>query len=292
MSVKYFSDRELGPIPRIAEVIDVAAWGGIAAAIQSRLSDGSLGAGFPDSCPDGRGTTGTDCRAFTLTLTAEVPGIGWPFDTGNAPPTLAILDLVEFVFRHVGKPNIRDHHEFFGHDHLTYDRPEGQIEFRQSINRILARNGLAFELENDGQVVRLASPTLREALATGAFCTSDSELDAMLESARKKFLDPDSAVRREALEKLWDAWERLKTILPGQGKKASATALLDQAATEPKFRKLLEDEAMELTDIGNTFQIRHSETSQVSLSDSAHVDYLFHRLFAIIWLLLRKSRRM
>ena len=289
MNAEYFSDRERAPAARVGEEIGVAAWGGIVATIQSRISDGSLGVGFPDSCPDGRGTTGTDGSAFTLTLKAEVPGIVWPFDTEKAPPTLAILDLVEFVFRHVGKPNIRDHHEFFGHNHLTYDRPEGQVEFRRVINRILARNGLAFELGNDGQVVRLASPILREVLATSAFRTGDSELDAMLESARKKFLDPDSIVRREALEKLWDAWERLKTLLPGADKKAGVTALLDKASLEVRFRGILETDARQLTDIGNSFQIRHSETSQFPLTESAHVDYLFHRLFGLVWLLLKKK---
>ncbi len=44
---------------------------------------------------------------------------------------------------------------------------------------------------------------------------------------------------------------------------------------------------MNLTKIGNTFQIRHSETSQVSLTRDAHVDYLFHRMFALIWMLLQ-----
>jgi hypothetical protein len=42
-----------------------------------------------------------------------------------------------------------------------------------------------------------------------------------------------------------------------------------------------------MTDIGNGFQIRHSETSQVPLQRNNHVDYLFHRLFALIWLVLR-----
>ena len=48
---------------------------------------------------------------------------------------------------------------------------------------------------------------------------------------------------RESLEKLWDAWERLKTVEPGRDKKASARALLDQATREPVFRQMIEDEA-------------------------------------------------
>ena len=54
--------------------------------------------------------------------------------------------------------------------------------------------------------------------------------------------------------------------------------LLDLAVSEPRFRELLEKESRVLTDIGNTFQIRHSETSQVELQETQHVDYLFHRL--------------
>lgn len=284
---EYFSDRERGPASRVSEKIDRAAWGGIVAAIRSKISDGSLGMGFPEACPDGRGTTGTDAVAFVLSLSAEIPDLSWPFDLENMPPTLAILDLVEFTFRNVGKPIARDHHSFLGHDHFNYDREQGQFAFRQDINRILARNGLAYELRDDGRIVRLAATVLREALAVGAFATGDNTLDSMLEAARKKFLDPNPTVRREALEKLWDAWERLKTIRPGADKKASVTVLLNDACPEPNFRTELENEARALTEIGNAFHIRHSETSQVPLNQDTHVDYLFHRMFALIWMLLK-----
>lgn len=148
---------------------------------------------------------------------------------------------------------------------------------------------LSMSCKKNGQIIRLAPPVLREALQSTTFSTGDSELDAMLEVARKKFLDPDIEVRRESLEKLWDAWERLKTILPGKDKKVSIGKLLEKASPESKFREVLEKEARELTDIGNTFKIRHSETKQIPVEYSEHVDYLFHRLFAIIQLLLRKK---
>jgi len=243
--------------------------------------------GFPEACPDGRGITGTDEEAFSLSVGAEIPGLSWPFDLENTPPTLTILDLIEFTFRNVGKPTARDHHSFFGHDHFNYDREHGRSSFRQDINRILARNGLAYELRDDGRTVRLAASVLREALAVGVIGTGDNTLDSILEAARKKFLDPNPTVRREALEKLWDAWERLKTIRPGPDKKASVTVLLNDACSEPNFRTELEKEARTLTEIGNAFHIRHSETSQVPLKQDAHVDYLFHRMFALIWMLLK-----
>ena len=88
------------------------------------------------------------------------------------------------------------------------------------------------------------------------FYTGDGELDRMLETARCKFINPDEAIRREALESLWDAWERLKTLGDGSNKKAQVTYLLDHTAglSSPKFRAALEREAKELTGIGNNFR--------------------------------------
>ena len=93
----------------------------------------------------------------------------------------------------------------------------------------------------------------------------------------------------KALEALWDAWERLKT-LDGPDKKVQITSILNRIAdsSSPKFREALEGEAKELTRIGNNFQIRHSETNQERLFRSEHVDYLFHRLFAFILVILRR----
>jgi len=60
---------------------------------------------------------------------------------------------------------------------------------------------------------------------------------------------------------------------------------------EPGFRDVIENEAKVLTDIGNTFHIRHSETTQTPLQSERHVDYLFHRLFSLIWLVLKATNR-
>lgn len=303
MTQTYFSDREKGSPPRTKEEIPPAAWGGIAAAIQIAIADGSLGFAFPDVCSDGGGTVGTDFHKFFPALAAEVPGINWPFDTNAPPPLLSILDLIEFVHTHIAEPVQVGYHSFFKHHHLSYERGAGQKAFRDKINIIFERNGIAFELhpvpsatskgralgEFTAEIRRLGPPVAREFLRSAAFSTGDVDLDAMLETARTKFLDPNPFVRREALEKLWDAWERLKTTIPGPHKKAQVKALLDQAAAEPNLRQMLEEEAKKLTEIGNSFQIRHSETTQTPLQQDGHVDYLFHRLFALIWLLLGAS---
>ena len=71
-------------------------------------------------------------------------------------------------------------------------------------------------------------------------------------------------------------------------KKSSIQTLLDNATAEQAFREELEQEARELTRIGNAFQIRHSEIGKAPIEDNSQVDYLFHRLFALMYLILGK----
>jgi len=287
MNDDYFSDREQGPLARTDETISQVVWDAVIAIIQSLIADGSFGISFPGICPDGSDVVGTHVGQLQSVLLAEIPGIEWPFRSDLVPSTLAILDLVEFAHEHIAKPIQADYHEFFRHSHLSFDKRTGQAQFRERINRIFARNGLAYELSGGGKIVRLAPTVLRETLQSTVFQTGDGTLDSMLESARLKFLNPDAKVRREALEKLWDAWERIKTIESGADKKSQAKTLLDKAAPEPHFRDLLEIEARALTEIGNNFLIRHSETTRTPIEADSHVDYLFHRLFALIWMVLK-----
>ena len=250
------------------------------------VSNGGFGIDFPSDCPDGRGPTGTNERAFQLALEAEVSGVSFPFRSDELPETLVVLDVVQFCYSHIAIPEQGSYHGFFDHYHLSFDRAQGRSEFRDNMERIFARNGIIYELTEDGTMARIAAPVLREVLAEEVFATGDAKLDELLTIARQKFLNPDPKVRREGLDKLWDAWERLKTI-EGGGKKASATALLDKAASEKTFREVLEEEAKALTSVGNSFHIRHSETKQIELENDYQADYLFHRMFAIIWLLVR-----
>jgi hypothetical protein len=132
---------------------------------------------------------------------------------------------------------------------------------------------------------RVVQPVLFQAM--GALPPSgDHTLDALLQDACTKFRDPAPKSRAEATEKLWDAWERLKSIEVLGNKRLSVAKLLDQTSPEQTFRGILEVEARALTDIGNAFHIRHFETDKVSLSQPEHCDYLFHRLFALMHLLL------
>lgn len=259
--------------------------------IAARVEDGSLGQDYPDQCPDGLGPIGTSRSDFR----AALAGYRLPDPTGHGVADTVsnteLFDLIEFTYEKIAKPTNGSWHPFFNHYHLHFDRAAGRDAFTSEINRLFSRNGLAYELSAEGQVSRLVPVVLDEPLTQSVFQTGDPVLDQLLESARLKFSSSHEATRGESLEKLWDAWERLKSLEPGLDKKASVTALLDRSANNPTFREVLEKEAKELTAIGNTFRIRHSELHTIAVESSAHVDYLFHRLFAFIRLLLKASGR-
>jgi len=263
---------------------------GITGLIRNRAHDGSFGLEYPEQCPDGRGPTGTDTNLLREALGAhrlyDIFGPGVP-----APTTLELLDLIEFAHEKIAEAHRAGHHGFFDHYHLVFDQDEGRARFRAEMNRIFERNGIAFELRENGQIERIAPEGLREALSQAVFNTGDDALNELLERARTRFLNPNPAIRRESLEALWDAWERIKSLELPADKRESTKRILDKGSAEPHFREMLEDEARFLTGIGNEFMIRHAEVGKTPIADDEHVDFLFHKLFAMIRLLLRKTNR-
>jgi len=294
MSDFYFSDRERGPRPRTVEEISAAVWTALRYLIEGRIDDGSFGYKFPEACPDGAGPCGCDAQKFDAIARAENPEL--PDQWLNAyseesRDTLMVLDLLEFCARNVARPVKLRYHSFFGHHHLGFDRDEGLKEFVSDVNRLLSRNGIGFELSAEGKVMRLGPALLRDALANALFHSGDLETDGLLEESRRLILLPRIEDRRSGIEKLWDAFERIKTLEPGNDKRAQATALLDKAIQAPRLRVFLENEAKELSAIGNNLQIRHFETTQEKLERPEEVDYLFHRMFSFIRFVLNRTGR-
>ena len=294
--MRYFSERELGEFPRDRTEISKTVWNGLAHLIDGLINDGSLGLGFPDYCPDsGTAYCGADRYKFEVAIAALIPELvdgawqpGWRITTIEQPPVHAIMDVLEFVWQNVGQPIQERYHEYYDHYHFRrFDKTEGQRTFRANVNSILNRNRIAFTMTSKGEMQRLVPIEFSSVLRGSVFTTGETELDDMIETARRKFLQSDESERREALEKLWDAWERIKTIKDGD-KKVGSRKILDLAANscQSEFRKFLEAEAVRLTQAGNKFRIRHSETSQERLQSTEHVDYLFFRMFSLIDLIL------
>lgn len=292
MADSYFSEREHGMPPQNIEKIDKGFWDGLVALIQSRINDGSFAERFPLNCFDAPIPIGSDEANIKSAFQSEFTSMQWPLHLNELPDTLSVLDAIEFFYKYISKPTQKEHHPFLKHHHiLSFNQENGRQEYFEAINRLFRRNNLAYDLQKNGRVERLQPVVLRETLTAAVFRTEDDELNRLLELAREKFRDTDVKIRREAIEKLWGAWERLKTLEKGSDKKKQTEALFTKAIPDTEFRKRIVEEASALTKIGNDFAIRHTETDRVIISDSEFLDYLFHRLFALILLLLRRTGR-
>lgn len=285
--MEYFSDQERGKVEATKEDISDQVWRGIISYINTLIDNGAFGESFPERCKDGTAVIGTSRSAFFEVCRAEIPrlpeGLEW---NNDKPDTLDLIDFIQFCFKHVSKPYQGYHHGYFAHYHLAFNSQEGQKMFLDQINQIFERNGIVFRLQFDGSIIRTLPPEFNQLLAA---CDTGNEVnfDGLLNDAKTKIRDPDPKVRKEGLERLWDAWERLKTLEEGKDKKTQITKLLDRAAPSQEFRDLLEDEANVLTKIGNTFQIRHHEQGKHEIKDPGQIDYLFFRMLSMIFLLLK-----
>ena len=246
----YFGDRELGEPPRTQKEIGRTAWGGLQALLYARVQDGSFGREYPAQHRGGPGPKGTNEAMFRSAMHAEIPGLPfqpWVLQSNEFPETIRILELIEFCWRHIGYPiQLKDHYD------LRFDVELGKRKFAEDVNRIFGRNGLAYTLTDEGNIERIGPLVLREELISAHFQSGDTILDGLLEGARRKFLSPREEIRGEALQELWDAWERLKTTGEGSGKKEQITSLLLAAAgpVSTQFRQHLETDANELTKLG------------------------------------------
>lgn len=287
---KLFSERMGQPIPRVKETLDETIRTALLQLIELLIEDNSFGLKFPVQCPDGHGNSGCDQQALRNNMAGYQ--VIWPGDARRLDhdelSDIQIFDLLEYAYEHVAQPLPGGYHSYFSHYHHDYDQQVGRKQLEDEVNRLFERNGIAFQL-HDGQVERLVPSVLQEILVPTAFNTGDQILNELLSTAREKFLNRDLRVRREALEKLWDAWERLKSLSDPGDKRNSVKILLDRVTAEPNLRERVETEARQLTEIGNNFFIRHTEVSKPPIADSHQVDYLFHRLFSFIRMILQAN---
>lgn len=275
----YFSERENGPCPRVVEEISLPVWKGLHAVIFKWYLESAL-------CGTDHGGQN---EQFHNLLAAEIPTFTFSFSANDKPSTHVIFDLIEFTYKNV-LSTTKDHYELYQKYPYESHREIGRDSFRDDINLIFKRNGIIYELTVDGSIERLVPQEFQGLMQQTEFHTGDTDLDNLLNDARTKFRDPELITRKDALEKLWDAWERLKTIEPGN-KRTSITTLLEKTSPEINFRQRLDGEATELTDIGNKYRIRHHEMDKIPIGSSEHVDYLFYRMFSLIYLILKSTNR-
>lgn len=115
-----------------------------------------------------------------------------------------------------------------------------------------------------------------------AFRINDTEFCELVEKAFQLYKESKIDM---ATEKIWDAFERIKTYYQKYDKKTSADRLLDVISKgDVAYKAMLKEEFSVLTKLGNEFRIRHHETDKKDICYFEHYDYLFHRCLSVLQL--------
>ncbi|MFE4522010.1 AbiJ-NTD4 domain-containing protein [Cytobacillus firmus] len=295
--IEFFSEREKGKKELTSEEISVSVFNGIVGVYKSFQKN--LSYHFPERCPDNNRIFDVDESLLNAAINSYIPDMETPVnvkwnednkDIIDESEKYALLDFIEFCFSKIKdiEENDHDFHGFFGHYHLSFPDTENANEkFRLDVNRIFERNGIVFYLDAEGMIKRHLPSDMNNLLENLIIKSSDDRLNELINLAIDNIRKPKEANRIIALEKVWDAFERMKTVyLPANKKQSAITLITNVAGQTSNFHQLLNDEFTALTKIGNDYQIRHFETNKIQIKSMKQVDYLFYRMIALIDLCL------
>lgn len=208
------------------------------------------------------------------------PGLGEDYDQ------YSLFDLIEYLAQNINDIsegwNNQQYQNYWHIECLSTRNVASQ--FVKEINDVFTESGLVFTLTNKQIIERVIeygvlSPQVETAVTT----INEPGIRGLLNDALVLFRAPNPLARSSAVEKLWDAYERLKTYYATLDKKSSAAKIVtDMSGGQVEFTKLFEDEFKALTSIGNSFRIRHHETNKTDITDARHFDYFFNRCLSLI----------
>lgn len=150
-------------------------------------------------------------------------------------------------------------------------------DFESEVNAILKLNNITLRLKNG----KIENTFINHIKNNTLMPIQEVGLKELIQEATKYY---DEANFKIAVEKLWDAFERLKTYYsPTLNKKKSIDKITsDMSSNKEPFKEMFEKEFHELTTIGNNFRIRHHETTQIDIEDNKHYDYFYKRCLSLI----------
>lgn len=257
---------------------------------------------YPEECSDGLGYYGLSQERLAEEIEFEIPDlfidmrghVGVPLVIENifsdGPDVeeynqFALLDFIEHMAENIRDVQKGDYHKFFNHYHLiTKDTKTARLAFINEMNDCFKKTNLLYLLNQDGEVERviendvITPDVIETALSVNEKGTRDLLKEAI---ALHRSHDPNAA--RDSVEKLWDAFERLKTYYTHLDKKGSVEQIINSiSGGKQEYIKLFNDEFKQLTDIGNDYRIRHHETNKIDIEDTRYYDYLFNRCFSLV----------
>lgn len=261
---------------------------------------------YPEQCADGLGVIALDFQAFNSDLQYEIPDLYRVDGVVSIPTTwfnifeqksdceeydqFSLFDYIEFFAENCKDYENGSYHNFFGHYHLIFKNSDLiYTSFQKDINDIFKKTGLLYRLTDEKIIERIVENSpLSPGIEHQVSQIKEKGIKELLKEAIVLYKNPFPGSSKDAVEKIWDALERLKTYYSNLDKKTSASKIVnDMANNDPNFISVFNDEFKTLTDIGNNYRIRHHETNKIDIIDSRHYDYFFNRCLSLIALALQ-----
>lgn len=146
----------------------------------------------------------------------------------------------------------------------------------EDLNKIFSDNEIGFGLFNNRLIKTEEHMITDEKIGL----LSEVGLKELINNANKLYDRKDYGL---ATEKIWDAFERVKSYKKPGSKKESIEILLNQMSNnDQNYYNFFESEFSKLTKIGNDYRIRHHEIDKIDIPDERYFRYLFKKCSILI----------
>jgi len=202
----------------------------------------------------------------------------------------ALLDLIEFVAQ-----NIKDIYERWNSKYKDFiytdelETSEVFLDYQKEINDIFEESGLQYMLTDDKIIERIVDDsTLAQSGSSVISAIPNKSTRDILQESISMYKNPRPEIHKNAVEKIWDALESLKTHYPEIEKNQFDEKLaIKMSNGDEKIKAIIKTELSQLGNIGNNFRIRHFNATQIESADERHYDYFFNRCLALIVLAIK-----
>lgn len=185
-----------------------------------------------------------------------------------------LFDVIEFLFQHASKPIDGSYHSYnqCGMHWETFNKAQGQAEFRSRINSVLVHYLKPFEISEAGEVLHRPEQGF-EQIFSADIPSSDANITGRINAAVLRYRRHGATLddRRQAVRDLSDVLEYIR----------------------PKIKSLLTSaDEKDLFSLANNFGIRHHNDQQKTAYDtSLWLSWMFYFYLATIHVVLRKQQQ-
>lgn len=261
---------------------------------------------FPEKCPEYSTICGLNFTLYNAYLHNLIPNLFYKYESLSGNPLIpygedsydqfALFDYIEFIAKNAHDIEYRKSHiPYRAHEDFKYSSTNLYVrnELINDFNEIFKITNLLYKMNDNLEIERLTDADFL--ISSNSKIIADIKepgLKDYINEAIALYKDPQPNCRHLAVEKIWDAFERLKTCaIEGNlqpNKKENTNKMIKSASNNNEnIENLIVSEFKELTKIGNQYKIRHSEIDKYEITDEKHYDYLFNRCFSLIILMLQ-----